>query len=201
LHPFPAPHLSADFHDLAGAADRGIERDAVKALHHQRPGRADPEPESAVGDEIQARRGHRQQRRGADVDGKHPRGQFDGVGLGSQIPELADGVEGVRLGHHGDVDAGLLEFNDAVDGLVKAGRIIQRDPDSHQRQIPRRWKCAAAGGRAAVVPGHPGPITWAAVTHQPQQKVRKSVGFAQDSLSAAERAASIRLLPLRFGAR
>src|ERR1700727_2786200 len=40
FHPFPAPHLAADLHDLAGAPYRGVERDAVKPLHHLRPGRA-----------------------------------------------------------------------------------------------------------------------------------------------------------------
>src|SRR5271166_2135618 len=43
LHPFPAPHLSADLHDLAGAAYRGVELDAVEPLDHLRSRSADPE--------------------------------------------------------------------------------------------------------------------------------------------------------------
>ena len=131
VHPFPAPHLPADLHHLAGAAQRGVELDAVKPLDDLRSGRADPQAEPAVGHEVQTRGGHRQQRRRADVDGEHPRGQFDGAGLGGQIPELADGVEGIRLGHHHDVDAGLLELDDAVHGFFEAARVIQGDPDSH----------------------------------------------------------------------
>jgi len=50
---------------------------------------------------------------------------------------LADRVEGIRLGHDRDVDTRLLQLDDAVDGLVKAARIVQGDPDAHQRQIPR----------------------------------------------------------------
>ena len=132
LHAFAAPHLAADLHDLAGAADRGVERDTVKSLDHLRPGGADAEAESPVGHVIQPRGGHRQQRRRADIDGQYPGSQFDRVGLGGQVSQLGDGVEGVRLGHHHDFDAGLLEFDHTVHGLVKAARIVQSDPDSHQ---------------------------------------------------------------------
>src|ERR1700677_3108205 len=106
LHPFPAPHLSTDLHNLAGTAYRRVELDAVKALYHLRSGRADPKAESTVGYRVQA-----------------------------------------RLGHRRDVDAGLLEFDDSVDGFVKAARVIQGDPDSHQRYLSRRlWRADGAVG-------------------------------------------------------
>jgi len=61
----------------------------------------------------------------------------------------ADGVERIRLGHDGDVDAGLLEFDDAVDGFVEAARIVQSDSDSHERHLITRRMAASRRGAFA----------------------------------------------------
>ena len=116
-HPFAAPHLPADLDDLAGAAQRRVERHAVEALHHLRSRRADAQPEAAVGDVVQPGGRHRQQRRGADVDRDHAGAQLDPGRLGRQEAELADRVVRVGLGDQRDVDADLLQLDDLVDGL------------------------------------------------------------------------------------
>ena len=119
-HPFAPPHLPADVDDLAGTAQRRVERHAVEALHHLRPGRADAQPEPAAGDVVEARGRHRQKRRGADVDRDDAGTEFDRRRLGRQEAELTDRVVGVGLGHQRDVDADLLQLDDLVDGLEKA---------------------------------------------------------------------------------
>lgn len=66
------PHLPADLDDLAGAAQRRVERYAVKSLDRLRAGGADAEPETSVGDVVDTGGGHRQQRRGAGVPVRMP---------------------------------------------------------------------------------------------------------------------------------
>ncbi len=67
-HPFTAPHLSADLHDLPGAAERRVVTDAVKTLDDLWTGRADPERETTVGHVVKAGCRHRRQRGSTTVD-------------------------------------------------------------------------------------------------------------------------------------
>ena len=132
LHVLAAPHLPADLDDFAGAAERSVERNAVETLNHLRPGRADAQPEAAVGHVVQPRGRHRQQRRGADVDGDDAGAELDPRRLRREIAQLADRVEGVGLRHQGDVDADLLQLDDLVDGFEKAAGVVQKDSGPHR---------------------------------------------------------------------
>src|SRR6202012_1755086 len=57
VHALASPHLPADLHHLAGATDRRVKLDAVKALYDLRAGRADAQPKPPVGHVIQPRGG------------------------------------------------------------------------------------------------------------------------------------------------
>ena len=131
LHVLAAPHLAADLDDLAGAAHRRVERNAVEALHHLRSRRADAEAEAAVGHVVQAGRRHREQCRGADVDRHDAGAQFDGRRLGRQVAELADRVVRVGLGDEGDVDAAPSRV-----------RPPGRRPRGNRRRSSERSRCA-----------------------------------------------------------
>ena len=106
-----------------------------------------PRLEAAVGDEVQACGRHRQQRRRADVDGKHARGQFDRRGLGGQIAQLADGVVRVRLGDQRRCRCRHFSSSTTlVDGLVEAARVIQGrclSASSTLYHQPVGWPCVS----------------------------------------------------------
>ena len=134
--PLAAPHLPADLDDLAGAAQRRVERHAVEALHHLRARRADAEPEPAVGDVVEPGGRHRHQRRGAGVDRDHAGTQLDPRRPGREEAELTDRVVGVGLGDQRDVDADLLEFDHLVDRIEEAAGVTEKDPCPHHRHTP-----------------------------------------------------------------
>lgn len=81
------------------------------------------------------------------VYGKHAEYsvQFRGACFGCQVAQLVGGVERIRFGHRPDVNAGLFEFGDAVDGLVKPARMIQRNAYAHQRHVPPGQWLTAVG--------------------------------------------------------
>ncbi len=130
-HGFPPPHLAADVYHLAGAAQRRVVEDTVEALDHLWPGRAEPEPEPPPGDEVQARGGHRGQRRGTGVELQDGGGDLQPAGPRRDEAELADRVKGVRLGDRDDVEPGLLEILELGDSLREATAVTQRHADPH----------------------------------------------------------------------
>ena len=129
--PLAAPDRTADLDDLPGPADRGVVRHAVPALDDLRPGRAEAEDEPPVGHVVQARGGHRGQRRGAGVQLQDARGDIDPLGLGRDVAELADRVEAVGLGHEHDVQPGLLEVGELGHRLGEPARVVKTHPDAH----------------------------------------------------------------------
>nr|AHE14883.1 hypothetical protein asmbl_6 [uncultured bacterium] len=149
--PLAAPHLAAHLHDLACPLQRGVVGDAVPALHDLRAGGADPEGEPAVGDEVQARGGHRDQRRRAAVDRQDRAHQLEPLGDRGQVPQLAHRVERVHLGDHGDVEAGGLQVAHLRRGLPEVPGVAGLDPDAHARTLPVPWGLPQSG--------RTGPIT------------------------------------------
>jgi hypothetical protein len=133
LHPLAPPHLPAYLDHFSGTAQRRVERDAVKPLHHLWARRADAQSEPAVGDVIEPGRRHRQQRGSADEDRHHARAELDSRRPCRQEAELADRVVRVRLGYQRDVDAELLQFDDLVDGFEEAPGVVEKNPGAHRR--------------------------------------------------------------------
>ena len=159
----PAPHLPADLDDLTGAPHRCVERHTVEPLHHLWSRGPDTQPEAAVGDVVQAGGRHRQKGRCPGVNREDARPQFDGRGFGGEITQLAHRVEGVRLGHQGEVDALLLQDANVVDGLTETARIIKEYASSHipvisgqRNRATIRSSCVTAGasGSGNVVRGN-----------------------------------------------
>src|SRR5882757_4236724 len=147
---FAAPDLTADVDDLAGAAHRGVERDAMEALDHLRTGRPDAEPEPPVGDVVDAGRRHGEQRRGARVDRHDAGAELDGGCLCRQVTELADRIERVRLRDERDVDAALLELDDLLGRLTEAVGVVEKDSGAHRWFIhPNRLVGSRRSGSVA----------------------------------------------------
>ncbi len=132
----PAPDPPADVHDFAGAAQRRVIGHAVEALDDLRPGRADAEGEPAVGDEVQARRGHRGEGGRAGVDLQDAGGDLQAFGAGGDEAQLAHRVERVGLRDEHDVQPGLLVGGQVVDGFLETAAVVQRHPDAHRPFLP-----------------------------------------------------------------
>ena len=142
LQPLPPPHLPADLDDLPGPADRRVVGHPVPALDHLRTGGADAEREPAARHVVQARRGHRGQRRRPRVQLEDAGGDLQPLRPRRDEAELADRVEAVRLRHEHDVQPGLLVVGQLGHGLGEAARVVQGHPDAHRPAS--RQRCVAA---------------------------------------------------------
>ena len=107
-----APHVPADLDDLARPTERRGVGDAVEALDHLGPGRAEAEVEASVAERVDARGRHREERRGARVDGQDRRADLDALGEGGEVAHEARAVEAVGLGDPHEVEPRGLHLDD-----------------------------------------------------------------------------------------
>jgi hypothetical protein len=103
LQGLSAPDLAADVDDFAGAGYRGVVGHAVEALDDLRTGGAKTEGEPAVGDIVQASRGHRRQRGRPGVKLQNARRQLYPFRAGRKVAQRADRIERIRLGDKDNV--------------------------------------------------------------------------------------------------
>src|SRR5215469_2386930 len=93
-----APDSAADADDFIDTADRAIERDAVEALDDLRTGSSDAEDAATARERIDARCGHRQQRRTARVERQDRGADLYPLGNRSQEAHEAGRVKPVQFG-------------------------------------------------------------------------------------------------------
>src|SRR5581483_5828031 len=87
---------------LAGASERGLERDAVPAFRDLRAGDAEGEAEAAGGERVERRGGHRGHRRGAGGELEDGRADVDALSLRGDPGQDRGGVGSVGLGGPAD---------------------------------------------------------------------------------------------------
>ena len=133
LQALAAPHLTADLDDFAGAGDRGVVGHAVEALDDLRAGGAQAEDEPAVGDVVEAGRGHRGQGGCPGVELQDARGQLNPFGAGGQVAQRAHRVERIRLGDKDNVQPGAFEVGHFGGDLLEAAGVIDAQSDPHVR--------------------------------------------------------------------
>ena len=126
------PHLAADLDDLPGAAERLVVRDAVPALDHLRARRAEAELAAAVGEGVDARRRHGEERGRPGVDRQDARRDLHGLGAGGEVAHEARRVEAVGLGHPDEVEPSLLQLGDLVGRLLEPTGVAELHADLHR---------------------------------------------------------------------
>ena len=114
-----APHVAADLDDLARPAERRGVGDAVEPLDHLWARRAEAEVEPPVAQRVDACGGHREERRGARVDGEDRRADLDALGERGEVAHEARAVEAVGLGHPHEVEPRRLHLDDLAGGGLK----------------------------------------------------------------------------------
>ena len=108
----PAPHLTADLNNLAGAGQRSVVLDAMEALDDLWTGRADAHHETTTGNEIETGSCHRGEAGRTRVNLENARRQLDRRGLCSQVSQLTDGVKRVCLRDKRDIETRTFEVRD-----------------------------------------------------------------------------------------
>ncbi len=146
-----APDRPADLDQLAGPAHRRVVGDAVPALDHLRAGGAQAEGEPPAGHVVQARGGHRGQRRGATVDRQDPARDLQFPRPRGDEAKLADRVEGARLRHEHDLQPGALVVGQPGDRLCEPAGVVQHHPQPHQAIVATGTATRQAGPSAARV--------------------------------------------------
>ena len=145
-------HGADDLDVLARAADGPRERDAVPALGDLRARHAEPEPEAAVRQHVERRRGHRGRGRGARGDLEQARAERDPLGLAGEQPEHRDRVLPPRLRDPHGVQPELVGEHRELHLLVggEPGPVGEEEAGAHAQDPspasgrPRPLACFAA---------------------------------------------------------
>ena len=87
--------------------------------------------EAPVAQRVDARRGHREERRGARVDGQDRRADLDALGERGEVAHEARAVEAVGLGDPDEVEPRRLHLDDLPGGLLEAARVAELRADLH----------------------------------------------------------------------
>jgi hypothetical protein len=131
LQVLTTPYLAADIDDFAGAGNRGVVGHAVEALDDLWARGAQAEREPAIGDVVEAGRGHRGQRGRSGVQLQDARGQLNPFCAGGQVPQRAHRVERIRLGDKDNVQPGAFEVGHFGGHLFEPAPVVDPQSDPH----------------------------------------------------------------------